>query len=213
MAIGNLASVVLDCDEISMKHTAAPSPSAHACRPISLGWIAGASSSTRPATRSASQSRSRRSEMAYSGTVLHASDGGLRSTRAVYPGTFDPFTPGHLDLVDRSRHMFDQVTVLVAVNDSKQPTRTTAARAGQISDLLPVDWDNVAVAVWHGLTVDYCRRNGCAVIIRGLRNTADCLREYELAAANEALGVTTLFIPARPDLAAMSSTAVRALRS
>jgi pantetheine-phosphate adenylyltransferase len=63
------------------------------------------------------------------------------------------------------------------------------------------------------LTVDYCLRNGCGVIIRGIRNSVDCLREFELAAANETLGVTTLFIPARPELAAMSSTAVRAVRS
>lgn len=150
---------------------------------------------------------------AYSGSVLDASDGGPGSARAVYPGTFDPFTPGHFDVVDRSRRIFGQVTVLVAVNDGKRPSRTTAARAREIRDLLPVGWDNVAVAAWHGLTVDYCRRNGCGVIIRGVRNSTDCLRECELAAMNEALGVMTLFMPARPELATMSSTAVRALRS
>lgn len=68
------------------------------------------------------------------------------------------------------------------------------------------------VAAWHGLTVDYCLRNGCGVIIRGVRSSADWSREYELAAMNEALGVTTLFIPTRPELVRMSSTAVRALR-
>ncbi|GIE80507.1 hypothetical protein Aph02nite_64570 [Actinoplanes philippinensis] len=108
--------------------------------------------------------------------------------------------------------MFERVTVLVAVNDGKQPAGTTAARAGKIRALLPAGWDNVAVAAWHGLTVDYCRRNGCGVIIRGVRNSTDYLREYELAAMNEALGVTTLLLPARPELVTMSSTAVRALR-
>ncbi|WP_093621372.1 pantetheine-phosphate adenylyltransferase [Actinoplanes philippinensis] len=141
-----------------------------------------------------------------------ASDDGPGAARAVYPGTFDPFTPGHLDVVDRSRRMFERVTVLVAVNDGKQPAGTTAARAGKIRALLPAGWDNVAVAAWHGLTVDYCRRNGCGVIIRGVRNSTDYLREYELAAMNEALGVTTLLLPARPELVTMSSTAVRALR-
>lgn len=74
-------------------------------------------------------------------------------------------------------------------------------------------WENVAVAAWHGLTVDYCRRNGCGAIIRGVRNATDCMREYELAAMNEVLGVTTLFVPARPEFATISSTAVRALRA
>jgi len=108
--------------------------------------------------------------------------------------------------------MFDNVTVLVAVNDGKRPAQTTTARAREIRCSLPVTWDNVAVAAWHGLTVDYCRRYGCGVIVRGVRNSTDYLREYELAAMNDALGVTTLFVPARPELATMSSTAVRALR-
>src|SRR5688572_30573088 len=84
-----------------------------------------------------------RSALAYSGSVPHASDGGLGSARAVYPGTFDPFTPGHFDVVDRSRRMFDQVTILVAVNDGKRPSQTTAAWAREIQSLLPTDWKNV----------------------------------------------------------------------
>jgi pantetheine-phosphate adenylyltransferase len=151
--------------------------------------------------------------LAYAGSVPHASVGGPRSARAVYPGTFDPFTPGHLDVVDRARRMFDQVTVLVAVNDGKRSSGTTAARAREIRDVLPAGWENVAVAAWHGLIVDYCRRNACGVIIRGLRNATDCMRENELAAMNEALGVATLFLPARPELVTMSSTAVRVLRA
>jgi pantetheine-phosphate adenylyltransferase len=131
----------------------------------------------------------------------------------VYPGTFDPFTPGHRDVVDRARRMYDRVTVLVAVDDGKRPARTTTARAREIRGLLPGAWENVTVVAWRGLTVDYCRRNGGGVIIRGIRNSTDCLREFELAAMNEALGMTTLFLPARPQLAAMSATAVRALRA
>ena len=142
--------------------------------------------------------------------MSHVPDGGAGPARAVYPGTFDPFTPGHLDIVDRTRRMFDHVTVLVAVNDSKRPSRTTAARATEIRGLLPVSWDNVAVAAWHGLTVDYCRRHRCAVIVRGVRNSTDYQHEAELAAMNETLGVMTLLLPARPELAMMSSTAVRA---
>ncbi|WP_236718295.1 pantetheine-phosphate adenylyltransferase [Actinoplanes sp. TFC3] len=134
-------------------------------------------------------------------------------THAVYPGTFDPFTPGHFDVVGRARHMFDHVTVLVAVNGNKQPSQTTDARATEIERLLPVEWENVSVAAWHGLTVDYCKQHGCSVIVRGVRNSTDCQREFELATMNETLGLTTLFVPTRPALASMSSTAVRALRA
>ncbi|MFD0599278.1 pantetheine-phosphate adenylyltransferase [Catellatospora coxensis] len=143
----------------------------------------------------------------------HAPADGVDSTRAVYPGTFDPFTPGHFDVVDRSRRMFDHVTVLVAVNADKRPSQTAAARATEVQRLLPADWENVSVAAWHGLTVEYCRDHGCGVIVRGVRNSTDYQREHELAATNEALGVTTVFVPTRPELATMSSSAVRTLRT
>ncbi|WP_127549856.1 pantetheine-phosphate adenylyltransferase [Actinoplanes sp. OR16] len=141
------------------------------------------------------------------------SDRRLRSARAVYPGTFDPFTPGHFDVVDRARRVFDHVTVVVAVNGEKRPSQAAAGRAAEIRRLLPAHWENVTVADWRGLTVDYCREHGCGVIVRGVRNAADYQREYELAAMNEALGVATLFVAARPELAAMSSTAVRARKT
>ncbi len=135
------------------------------------------------------------------------------TARAVYPGTFDPCTPGHLAIADRARRLVGHLTVLVAVNDDKRPAQPSAARAAEIRRLLPAGWDNVSVAAWHGLTVDYCRRHGCGVIVRGVRNATDYQREHELAAMNQALGVTTLLLPARPELAATSSTAVRALRT
>ncbi len=109
--------------------------------------------------------------------------------------------------------MFEHVTVLVAVNDGKQPSRPPAARALEIQALLPEAWLNVTVAVWQGLTVDYCRRHGGDTIVRGVRNAADYLYEQELARTNAALGVTTLFLPARPELAAMSSTMRRTLHA
>jgi pantetheine-phosphate adenylyltransferase len=152
-------------------------------------------------------------EPGYAAPVPHASDGGPGSARAVYPGTFDPFTPGHLDVVDRARRMFGRVTVLVAVNDAKRPSRPTAARAAEIRSLLPADWGNVAVDTWPGLTVDYCRHHAIGVIVRGARNPTDWVHEQRLAAMNEALGVRTVFVPARPELAAVSSTALRARRA
>jgi pantetheine-phosphate adenylyltransferase len=137
--------------------------------------------------------------------------GFLMDEHAVYPGTFDPFTPGHLDIVERARRLFARVTVLVAVNSGKQPAGTRPERAIQVRRAVPAGWDDVTVAAWDGLTADFCRQHGASVIIRGVRNRSDLRHEYQLAAMNEALGITTLLLPARPELAAMSSTAMRGI--
>nr|GID87414.1 hypothetical protein Ade03nite_63380 [Actinoplanes derwentensis] len=106
--------------------------------------------------------------------------------------------------------MFEHVTVLVAVNGEKQPAKAGAERALDIRTSLPAHWENVTVAAWNGLTVAYCQQHGAGVIIRGVRNATDAAHEYQLAAMNEALGVSTLFMPTRPELAMISSTVVRA---
>ncbi|MFI9641795.1 pantetheine-phosphate adenylyltransferase [Micromonospora sp. NPDC051925] len=131
--------------------------------------------------------------------------------RAVYPGSFDPFTPGHLDVVDRARALFDEVVVLVAVNSSKNPGADEQERAAAVRAVLPAGWTSVTVAAWRGLTSAYCLRHEAGVIVRGVRNTTDLQAECRLAAMNQSLGVATVFLPAQPELAAMSSTAVRTL--
>ncbi len=131
--------------------------------------------------------------------------------RAVYPGTFDPFTPGHLDIVERARHLFTRITLLVAVNADKRPSGPQSERVIQLRRELPAEWDNVSVAEWDGLTVAFCRQQEADVIIRGVRNRSDLRGEYRLAAMNEALGITTLLLPAQPGLAATSSTVMRGL--
>ena len=138
---------------------------------------------------------------------------GPAGEHAVYPGSFDPITPGHLDIIERARHHFARITVLVAVNADKQPASTQSERAIQLRRELPASWDNVSVAAWAGLTVAFCRQHGASVIIRGVRNRSDLRHEYQLAAMNEALGITTLLLPAGPGLAAMSSTVLRGLGS
>jgi pantetheine-phosphate adenylyltransferase len=130
---------------------------------------------------------------------------------AVDPGTYDPVTPGHLDIIERARHLFARITVLVAVNGDKQPASSQSERAIQLRRELPADWDNVSVTSWAGLTVGFCRQYGADVIIRGVRNGSDLRREYQLAAMNEALGITTLLLPANPRLATVSSTVLRGL--
>ncbi len=143
--------------------------------------------------------------------MANATGGGRLAEHAVYPGTFDPFTPGHFDIIERARQLFARVTVLVAVNADKQPASTPSERAIQLRRELPANWDNVSVAAWAGLTAAFCRQHGASVIIRGVRNRSDFRHESQLAAMNEAMGVTTLLLSARPGLAAVSSTVLREL--
>jgi pantetheine-phosphate adenylyltransferase len=143
--------------------------------------------------------------------MFDAADRNRLGDHAVYPGTFDPVTPGHIDIIERARHLSPRVTVLVAINGDKQPVRTESERAIQLRRQLPGNWDNVSVTAWAGLTVTFCQQHRAGVIIRGVRNGSDLRHEYQLAAMNEALGITTLLLPAKPRLAAMSSTVVRGL--
>lgn len=131
--------------------------------------------------------------------------------RAVYPGSFDPFTPGHLNVVNRARDLFDEVVVLVAVNAAKHPGANEGERAATVRAVLPVEWTSVTVTAWSGLTSDFCRRHDIGVIVRGVRNTSDLQAECRLAAMNHSLGVPTVFLPALPELAAVSSTVARTL--
>jgi pantetheine-phosphate adenylyltransferase len=143
--------------------------------------------------------------------VFDATGGSRLGEHAVYPGTFDPITPGHLDIIERARHLYARITVLVAVNGVKQPASAQPERAARLRRELPAEWDNVSVAAWAGLTVAFCRQHGACVIIRGVRNRSDLLHEYQLAAMNEAMGLTTLLLPANPGLAGVSSTVLRGL--
>lgn len=129
--------------------------------------------------------------------------------RAVYPGTFDPFTEGHLDIADRARQFADHLTILVAVNPEKNPAAEIEERAAAVRAALPSGWTNVDVVAWAGLTALYCANAGADAIVRGIRNASDLRHEYPLAAMNDHLGVPTLLIPARPSLREVSSTAVR----
>jgi pantetheine-phosphate adenylyltransferase len=143
--------------------------------------------------------------------MFGATGGSRPGEHAVYPGTFDPITPGHLDIIERARHLFARITVLVAVNGDKQPATTQSERVIQLRRELLANWDNVSVVAWAGLTVEFCRQHGAGVIIRGVRNRRDLRHEYQLAGMNEALGITTLLLPAKPGLAGLSSTVLRGL--
>ncbi|WP_433133551.1 pantetheine-phosphate adenylyltransferase [Micromonospora sp. CA-240977] len=114
--------------------------------------------------------------------------------------------------MNRARGLFDEVVVLVAVNSGKHPGADEERRAAAVRAVVPVGWTSVTVVAWSGLTSTYCRRHDAGVIVRGVRNPTDLRAEYQLAAMNQSLGVPTVFLPARPELVAVSSTAARTLR-
>jgi pantetheine-phosphate adenylyltransferase len=117
------------------------------------------------------------------------------SSIAVYPGTFDPITNGHLDILVRSLKVFKHVIVTIAPNVRKNPLFTTDERIGFIRDALPEYGDRLEFAVFEGLLVDFCRSRSATVIVRGLRALADFEYEFQFAHMNRRLapGVDTVF--------------------
>ncbi|MFN0250511.1 MAG: pantetheine-phosphate adenylyltransferase [Kofleriaceae bacterium] len=114
---------------------------------------------------------------------------------AVYPGTFDPITNGHLDILERSLAVFENVIVTIAPNIRKNPLFSTDERIGFIRDALPQYGERVQFEVFEGLLVDFCRSRNATVIVRGLRALADFEYEFQFAHMNRRLapGVDTVF--------------------
>ncbi|MDR2282831.1 MAG: pantetheine-phosphate adenylyltransferase [Sphingobacterium sp.] len=129
---------------------------------------------------------------------------------AVFPGSFDPFTYAHKDLVDRSLTLFDKVYIAVGVNASKKGLMGNEERKLAIEELYRGQ-DRVVVDIFTGLTVDYCKKVGATFILRGLRSTKDF--EYEDAIAQNNLimapTIETYFLISRSGTAHISSTIVR----
>jgi pantetheine-phosphate adenylyltransferase len=133
--------------------------------------------------------------------------------RAIYAGSFDPVTEGHWDIIERARHRFDQLAVVVATNSKKSYMFSAEERRAMIVDSIPKSWDNVAVMINDGLTVSVAKAIGARVIIRGLRPHGDFETEYNLALINSGLApdIETMFLIAKPELIAVSSSAVKEL--
>ena len=114
---------------------------------------------------------------------------------AVYPGTFDPITNGHLDVLSRALGIFQRVIVTIAPNIRKNPLFSTDERMQFIRDALPEHAGRLEFAVFEGLLVDFCRSRNAAVIVRGLRALADFEYEFQFAHMNRRLapGVDTVF--------------------
>ncbi len=131
-------------------------------------------------------------------------------TLAVYPGTFDPITNGHVDILRRSLKIFDRVIVAVAENIRKTPLFSLSERRAMIVDALDRD-ARLEVDAFQGLLAEYCRRRGATVVIRGLRALADFEYEFQLAHMNRRLApdVETLFLMTGEDSFYVSSSLVK----
>lgn len=130
---------------------------------------------------------------------------------AMYPGTFDPITLGHEDLVRRASRLFDTVVVAIARDTGgKVPMFTFEERVAMAEDAL-AEYENVEIRGYSGLTIEYARENGLAVIIRGLRAVSDFEYEFQLANMNRALTeeVETVFLTPTDKYTYISSTLVR----
>jgi pantetheine-phosphate adenylyltransferase len=129
---------------------------------------------------------------------------------AVYPGTFDPITNGHWDIIRRALGLFDQVVVALAVNVNKRPMFPLVTRTRMIRDVVG-DNPRVKVEAFHGLLVDFARSRGARFLIRGLRAVADFEYEFQFAHMNRQLApdIETIFLPTNEENFYVSSSLVR----
>ena len=129
---------------------------------------------------------------------------------AIYPGSFDPVTRGHLDIIKRASRMFDKLIVAVLINSAKTPLFTTEERVAMLQECC-AGLPNVEVASFNGLTVSFAKANHASVIVRGLRAVTDFENEMQLAHTNHAMmpGVDTVFLATSIRWSYLSSTIVR----
>ena len=132
---------------------------------------------------------------------------------AVFPGSFDPITNGHLDILKRAIPLFDKIIVLVAINESKKENFTLEERTQMIKEATK-EFNNVEVDFYDGLTVDYAKNHGATYLIRGIRNTSDYDYELELYKANKSLNnsIETVFFMASDDYSLISSSKINELK-
>ena len=131
---------------------------------------------------------------------------------AVYPGSFDPCTNGHLDVIKRASKLFDKVIVAVLTNNSKNPLFSVEERANMLR-LVTKDMDNVKIDTFSGLLVDYMKKIDSRVIIKGIRAVSDFEYEFQMALTNRTLygDLETLFLHTSQEYMFLSSSIVKAL--
>ncbi|AHC15130.1 pantetheine-phosphate adenylyltransferase [Salinispira pacifica] len=132
--------------------------------------------------------------------------------KALFPGSFDPPTHGHLNIIHRAMEVFDEIHVVIAVNPQKNYAFTAEERFEMIKTLTE-DFENVYVHLWDRLIVDFADKIGAKVLLRGVRALADFNYEFELSMMNKGLNsrVETLFMPTDPQYFVLRSSAIREL--
>jgi pantetheine-phosphate adenylyltransferase, bacterial len=134
--------------------------------------------------------------------------------KAVFAGSFDPPTYGHLDIIERAAPLFEELIVLVAVNRGKSGLFSPEERSVLLSELVDGK-PGVSVRVHEGLVADFARQEGCSVLVRGLRGSEEFPYEYDMAVWNRSLspGLETVFLPTDPKYLVLSSSSVKEIAS
>jgi pantetheine-phosphate adenylyltransferase len=132
-------------------------------------------------------------------------------TRAIYPGSFDPLTNGHIDIIERSARLFDEVVIAILTNPQKEPMFTVDERLDIMRKILEPRFANVQFSVFNGLLVDYARQVQAQVIVRGIRAISDYEYELQMAMMNRRLNpdVETVFLMPAESYSYLSSRLVK----
>ena len=135
--------------------------------------------------------------------------------KVIYPGTFDPVTYGHIDIVKRAVDLFDEVVVTVAINPTKQPLFTTEERVKMLEESLIEFKSKVVIDSFDGLLVEHAKQVGATAIVRGLRQISDFEFEFQMALMNRKLSgdITTIFLMPHERYTYLNSTVIRNLSS
>lgn len=133
---------------------------------------------------------------------------------AMYPGSFDPVTNGHLDIINRSARLFDDLVIGVLTNNSKTPLFSAKERVNMLAEVTK-DLSNVRIMTFEGLTVDFACRVGASVMVRGLRAITDFDYELQIAQTNHKLndGIETIFLTTGLEFAYLSSSTIKEVAS
>ncbi|MEE0859784.1 MAG: pantetheine-phosphate adenylyltransferase [Acutalibacteraceae bacterium] len=128
----------------------------------------------------------------------------------ICPGSFDPVTLGHIDIISRASAMFDKVIVAVLVNSSKKPSFTTEERINLLKKALS-DFDNIEIQSFDGLLADYAKETGADAVVRGLRAVSDFEYEFQMSLTNKRLNpdLETIFLTSRAEYMFLSSSIVK----
>jgi pantetheine-phosphate adenylyltransferase len=132
-------------------------------------------------------------------------------TKVIYPGSFDPLTFGHIDVIERSVRLFETVVVAIITNPAKQPLFTIEERREMLEEIISKRFPSVEVDVFHGLLVDYAKRKRAQAIVRGIRAVADYEYEFQMALMNRRLSpqIETVFMMPAEQYSYLSSRLVK----